>query len=78
MVTGPRQADDLDLMLRDTVRADWDAAPDTAHVWTGLRRRIEAQARPARQRRTVGTLGYLAPREWTMDRHLMSLVRVVR
>jgi hypothetical protein len=75
-----READDLDCLLRDGLRDVASATPDSARAWTALRARIEAAQPPRheRPRLTIATFSYLKPPEWTLDRHLMSLARVLR
>jgi hypothetical protein len=79
MAPQPREAGDMDFMLRDAFHDVVSAAPDSARTWAALQARI-ATKRPTirRPRLLYGTLGYLAPREWTLDWHLLSLGRMAR
>jgi len=72
------EADDLDFMLRDTLRDVVSATPDTARAWTALRARI-APERPiaCRLHRKSVRHSYLEPVEWTLDRYLVSLGRTM-
>ncbi|MFL5800471.1 MAG: hypothetical protein ACJ8CR_01875 [Roseiflexaceae bacterium] len=74
-----READDLDLVLRDALREATAARADSTRVWSRLRARIvSARPSPRHPRAPVRTLGFIPSPEWTLDRHLMSLARVVR
>jgi hypothetical protein len=73
-----READDLDLIMRDGLRDATAARADSARVWSRLCIRI-ASATPAPHHRpaAIRAPGRFAPPEWTLNQHLMSLARVV-
>ena len=77
MGAGPYEVDDLDFVVRAVLSSDGKVSAEPGHIWMALRTRIEDERRGVRRRLALGTLSYLAPREWTLDWHLMSLARVV-
>jgi hypothetical protein len=78
MAAQSREADDLDLILRDALRDAAMAQVDSTRAWSRLHTRI-ASARPAprRLRAPVRVQGFTPSHQWTLNRHLMSLARVV-
>ena len=78
MAAGPHQADDLDFLLRDALRSVASAAPGSAHAWGKLRARIERSRAPVNRRPRIMVRGEPPRREWSLDRHLLSLGRVAR
>ena len=78
MVAQGREVDDLDLILRDVLRDVTMAQADSQQVWSRVATRL-ADARLARRWWRMPDLAraeFPSP-EWTLDYHLMSLVRVV-
>ena len=79
MAAQPCEADDMGFMLRDAFHDVVSANPDSTRTWACLHARIGAE-RPIirRSRLPSGTFSYLAPPEWTLDWHLLSLGRTAR
>ena len=78
MVAQSREADDLDVILRDALRDATTARADSARIWSSLRARIvSARPAPRHLRAPVRTLEFAPSHQWTLNRHMMSLARVV-
>lgn len=78
MAQGSRQLDDLDFLLGALLREETAAQPSSTRVWAAIRTRISAGTVRPHRRIVLGTHSYLAPMEWTLDWHLMSMARIVR
>ena len=78
MAAQSREADDLDLILRDALRDATMARADSTRAWSRLHARItSARPTPRRLRAPVRVMRFTPSHQWTLNRHLMSLARVV-
>ncbi len=66
----PREADVLDLLLRDALQRDVCAAPVAARIWAKLCARIEAERSEFHVQPAIKTSSNRRPCAWALDWNL--------
>jgi hypothetical protein len=77
MIARPGEADDLDFVLRDTLRSDCAPQCEGAHIWSVLRTRIESGSQPAAPHLSASTPDRGALYAWPVRYYVVSLMPVV-